>query len=180
MPKSIEQILDDIADALRADKEVLLDGVDWKRRPRAGGFDSLELVAPLAVDGVLRDGLAARISCRSDLCDCDVHATLQIYVPALSAYANVQRVEWKPNGRHTNDGAAPAALKFKIFADRWYDFGLNRRLGVGALRQTVKMIAQELPYPIDDFNQLLEFLEQVWNVRGIICIPPPPWEGRFA
>lgn len=179
MPKSIDEILDDIAEILKAEKQVLLDGIDWQRRPRAGGFDGLELVIPLSLGGVVRDGLAARVSCRSDLCDCEVHAQMQVYVPAISAYAHVQRVEWRPNSRHTNDGSAPAALKFKTFADRWYDFGMNRRLGVGALRQTSKMIAQELQ-PIGDFNQLLEFLEQVWNVRGIRRIPPPPWEGRFA
>jgi hypothetical protein len=180
VPQSIEQILEGIASMLQVPKDLLLDGIDWQRRPRAGGFDSLELAVPVAVGGAVRDGLAVRISCRSDLCDCDVHAHLQVYIPALASYANVQRVEWRPNGRHTNDGNAPAALKFKTFEDRWYEFGLNRRLGVGSLRQTVKMIAQGLPRPISDFNELLAFLEEVWNVQGVVRIPPPPWEGRLA
>ncbi len=179
VPATIDQILDQIDAMLRAKKDLLLEGIDWQKRPRAGGFEALDFVAPVAVDGVVRNGLSVRITCRSDLCDCDVHAHLQIYVPAISADANVQRVEWRPNSRHTNDGKAPAALRFKTFTDRWHEFSLNRRLGIGALRQTVPMIAQDLPRPIADFNELLEFLGEVWNVEGVVRIPQPPWEGRI-
>jgi hypothetical protein len=179
MAGEIDRILDRIADILRQDKEMLLDGVSWTRRARAG-FDMLEMTAPVATSGVLRDGLQARISCRSDLPDCDVHAQLQVYAPALSGYAHVQRVEWKPNGPHTNGANAPAKLRFKTFHDRWYEFGVNRRLGIIGLRQTGNMIAQALPYKIGTFNELLAFLEQVWKVSGLSRVPIPPWEDRLV
>jgi hypothetical protein len=174
----IELILDRIADILHQDKDLLLEKVSWQRRARTG-FEALELTAPMAIDGVIRDGLQARISCRSDMAERDVHAQLQVYVPALSAYAHVQRVEWRPNAPHTNSGNAPAKLRFKIFYDRWYDFGLNRRLGVAGLRQTGPMIAQTLPLEIATFNELLAFLEQVWKVSGVRRVPMPPWEDRL-
>ena len=82
MAGEIDRILDRIADILRQDKEMLLDGVSWTRRARAG-FDMLEMTAPVATGGVLRDGLQARISCRSDLPDCDVHAQLQVWSAPL-------------------------------------------------------------------------------------------------
>ena len=131
------------------------------------------------VDLVRTCAMQARISCRSDMAERDVHAQLQIYVPALSSYAHVQRVEWRPNGPHTNGGNAPANLRFKKFYDRWYDFGLNRRLGIAGLRQTGPMIAQALPREIGTFNELLAFLEQVWKVSGVRRVPIPPWEDRL-
>ena len=97
-------------------KELLVERVSWTRHGRAG-FNALEFAAPIATGGVIRDGLQARISCRSDMAQRDVHAQLQVYVPALNAYAHVQRVEWRPNRRHTNSGNAPAKLKFKEFTD---------------------------------------------------------------
>jgi len=180
VPASVEEILDQIANMLQADKQLLLEGVDWQRRPRAGAFDSLDFQAPVSIGGVIRNGLVARISCRSDLWECDVHAQLQVYVPAISSYAHVQRVEWRPNSRHTNDGKAPAALRFKTFSDRWHEFGVNRRLGLPALRQTLPGIAQELPCQPANFNELLAFLEEVWNLSGVVRIPQPPWEGRIV
>jgi hypothetical protein len=176
---NVDHILDQISQMLAAEKELLTDGVDWQRRGRAGGFDALEFAAPIAMAGVIINGLQARISCRSDLVDCDVHAQLQVYVPAISGYAHVQRVEWRPNSRHTNDASAPAELRFRTFTDRWHEFGLNRRLGVSALRQTGPMIAQALPRNIGSFNELLELLQEVWKVEGIGRIPPPPWEDRI-
>jgi hypothetical protein len=178
MPGEIDHILDQIADVLRQDKELLPEGVAWMRRARTG-FDALELTAPIAIGGVIRDGLQARISCRSDMPEGDVHAQLQVYVPALNGYAHVQRVEWKPNAPHTNGGNAPADLRFQKFYDRWYEFGLNRRLGITGLRQTGPMIAQALPREIGTFNELLAFLEQVWKVSGVSRVPIPPWEDRL-
>jgi len=90
MAGEIDRILDQIAEILRQDKQLLVENVAWKRRSRAG-FDALELTAPIAIDGIIRDGLQARISCRSDTPERDVHAQLQIYVAALNAYAHVQR-----------------------------------------------------------------------------------------
>jgi hypothetical protein len=177
MPAEIDRILDEIADMLRQNKEMLLEGVSWTRHARTS-FYALELTAPVAIQGVLRDGLQARISCRSDLPECDVHAQLQVYVPALRGYANVQRVEWRPNRPHTNDANAPVGLRFETFHDRWYDFGLNRRLGIKGLRQTGTMIAQALPQ-IGSFNELLAFLERVWKISGVSRVPIPPWEGRL-
>jgi hypothetical protein len=179
MSAEIDLILDRIAEILRQDKEMLLDRVCWTRRARVG-FDTLELTAPVAIEGVLRDRLQSRISCRSDLPDSDVHAQLQLYVPALSGYAHVQRVEWRPNGSHTNGGKAQASLRFKTFQDRWYEFGVNRRLGIVGLRQTGTMIAQALPHEIGTFNELLAFLEQVWKVSGVTRVPIPPWEDRLV
>jgi hypothetical protein len=178
MAGEIDHILDRIADILRQDKELLLEGVSWARRPRTG-FDALELTAPIAVGGVIRDGLQARISCRSDMAEQDVHAQLQVYVPAIGHYAHVQRVEWRPNAPHTNGGNAPAKLRFKMFYDRWYEFSLNRRLGRAALRQTGRMIAQPLPQEVGAFNELLALLEQVWKVSGVSRLPMPPWEDRI-
>lgn len=175
----VENIFDQIGMMLKADKVLHLDGVDWRRRPRAGGFDGLEYVAPVSIDGVIRDGLAARISCRSDLIECEVHAQLQVFVPAIAAYIHIQRVDWRPNSRHTNDGKAPAALRFRTFTDRWHEFNINRRLGLPAFRQMVPGIAQELPCTPACFNELLAFLGEVWNVSGVIQIPQPPWEGRI-
>jgi hypothetical protein len=177
-PGEIDKILDRISDTLRQDKELLLEGVSWIRRARTG-FDALELTAPIALGGVIRDGLQARISCRSDMPERDVHAQLQVYVAALNVYAHVQRVEWRPNAPHTNGGNAPAKLRFKTYYDRWYDFGLNRRLGITGLRQTAPMIAQPLPREIGTFNELLAFLEQLWNVSGAGRVPIPPWEDRL-
>jgi hypothetical protein len=179
MRGQIDHILDQIADILRQNKELLLDRVAWARRERIG-YDELELTAPIAINGVLRDGLQARISCRSDMVECDVHAQLQVYVPAIGSYAHVQRVEWRPNRPHTNTGNAnaPANLRFKKFYDRWYEFGLNRRLGMDGLRQTTPMIAQALP-EIGTFNELLAFLEQVWKVSGVSRVPIPPWQDRL-
>jgi hypothetical protein len=117
MPGETDHILDRIADILRQDKELLLEGVSWMRRARTG-FDSLELTAPIAIEGVIRDGLQARISCRSDMAERDIHAQLQVYVAAISHYAHVQRVEWRPNAPHTNGGSAPTRLRFKKFYDR--------------------------------------------------------------
>jgi hypothetical protein len=37
-----------------------------------------------------------------------------------------------------------------------------------------------LPSLISDFNELLEFLQEVWNVEGVVRIPHPPWEGRIV
>jgi hypothetical protein len=177
---NIDQILDQIAELIRADKDLLLDGADWRRTPRAGGFDALEFLAPIAISGVIINGLQARVSCRSDLTEKDVHAQLQLYIPAISAFAHLQRVEWRPNARHTNTASAPAALRFKTFSDRWYDFGLNRRLGVAGLRQTCTMIAQEPPRSIGSFNDLLAFLGEVWKIKGAVRIPAPPWEERLV
>ncbi|HMA74991.1 MAG TPA: hypothetical protein VKP67_26385 [Xanthobacteraceae bacterium] len=116
MRGQVDHILDAIADMLRQEKELLVERVSWTRHGRAG-FNALEFAAPIATGGVIRDGLQARISCRSDMAQRDVHAQLQVYVPALNAYAHVQRVEWRPNRRHTNSGNAPAKLKFKEFTD---------------------------------------------------------------
>ena len=52
----IDHILDRIADILRQDKELLLEGVFWIRRARTG-FDALELTASIEIGGVIRDGL---------------------------------------------------------------------------------------------------------------------------
>jgi hypothetical protein len=56
MRGEIDPILDRIADILRQDKELLLDKTSWQCRTRTG-FDALELTAPIAIDGVIRDGL---------------------------------------------------------------------------------------------------------------------------
>jgi hypothetical protein len=176
----IDRILDGIADLLGRQKELLSDGLKWERRVRAGRFAALELAAPLAIDGVIRDGLQIRLSCRSNLVEQDIHAQLQVYVPSLGSNAHVLRVEWRPVAAHTNNGAAPAKLQFKKFADRWYEFGLNRRLGVAGLQQRVTMIAQPLPADIATFNDLLEFLGIVWVVSGMSRVPTPPWEDRLV
>jgi hypothetical protein len=171
--------LDDIAELLAQPKELIADRPIWERRARVG-FDSLEFAVPLAIGGVIPHGLQARISCRSDMSDCDVHAQIQVWVPALAAYAHILRVEWRPNNPHTNPATAPASLRFKTFRDRWYDFGLNRRLGVPGLRQTCTMIAQPIPREIRSFNELLVFLQEVWKVTDISRVPSPPWEDRLV
>jgi hypothetical protein len=176
---AIDQILNDLASLLVQEKELLTENVLWVKRGKAG-FDQLEYVAPISVGGVIRSGMQARITCRSDLPDEDVHAQLEVYVEALQGYAHVQRVGWLPNSPHTNNGSAPASLKFKTLKTRWYEFGLNRRLGVGGLRQTVVMIAQPFPREVTSFQELLVFLEEIWKVLGVRRVPHPPWEGRLV
>lgn len=178
MPVDVNRILDQIADLLAQDKDLLSENVSWAKRTRAG-FDQLEFTAPIAVGGVIRDGLQARITCRSDLPDEDVHAQLQVYVPVLAGYAHVQRVDWRPTAPHTNNAQAPSKLRFKTLKTRRYDFGVNRRLGIAGLRQTTTMIAQECPN-IENFKDFLVFLEEMWKVRGISRVPMPPWEGRLV
>lgn len=178
MPQDVGYILNRIAEILPQEKELLLEGVIWERRARRG-FDALELTAPIAIGGVIRDGLQARLSCRSDMPNRDIHAQLQVYVSELNLYAHVQRVEWRPNAPHTNRGNAPAKLRFKEFFDRKYDFGMNRRLGIAGLRQTAPMIAEPLPRQIESFNELLAFLEELWKASGASRIPTPPWENRL-
>jgi len=133
MAREIDDILDRIAEILRQEKELLREGVFWRRLPRTG-FDALELTAP---------------------------------------------IEWRPNAPHTNRGNAPAKLRSLKLYDRWYEFGLNRRLGVAGLKQTGPMIAEALPQEIWTFDELLAFLEQVWKVSGVSRVPTPPWEGRL-
>lgn len=176
----IDRELDAIAEMLKQKKDLLSEGVDWRKRDRAGRFQALELVAPIAINGVIRHGLSARISCRSDVSEADVHAQLQVHVPLLGTDAHICRVEWRPASSHTNPATAPAGHRFKSLKDRWYDFGVNRRLGIGALRQTVPMCAQELPRNADNFNELLELLGELWNVSGIDQLPIPPWEDRLV
>jgi hypothetical protein len=48
MAREIDDILEGIAEILRQDKELLLEGVFWRRLPRTG-FDALELTAPIAI-----------------------------------------------------------------------------------------------------------------------------------
>jgi hypothetical protein len=178
--RDFDRIADMIADILRSpEKRLVTEGVAWARRNRAGAFYGLEYLAPVAQAGVIRGGLQARIACRSDLVDEDVHAAIEVFVPALNSYVRVQRLEWRPTRAHTNNGSAPAALRFRKFVDRYYDFGMNRRLGVDCLRQTATMIAQELR-PIQSFNELLAFLGDMWNVQGTDLVPAPPWERRLV
>jgi hypothetical protein len=89
------------------------------------------------------------------------------------------RVEWRPNTPHTNRGNAPAKLRSLKLYDRWYEFGLNWRLGVAGLKQTGPMIAEALPQELRTFDELLAFLEQVWKVSGVSLVPTPPWKGRL-
>jgi hypothetical protein len=178
MQASADQLLNEIADLLAQDKELLIENVSWARRSRTG-FDQLEFAAPVAVAGVIRDGLQARFTRRSDLPEEDVYAQLEVYVPALVGYAHVQRVGWRPNAPHTNNANAPSDLRFKTFKTRWYEFGVNRRLGIAGLRQTTTMIAKPCP-DIESFYELLVFLEEIWKVQGIRRVPIPPWEGRLV
>ena len=156
---------------LRQDKKIFLDGVFWRRHRRAG-FDALEFTAPITIAGVIRDGLQARISCRSDMPECDVHAQLQMYVPQLNCYAHIQRVEWRPNALHTNGGNAPAKLRFKKFHDRWYEFGLNRRLGVAGLRQTGPMIARSCRWKSRPLTNFWDFWSKCGRYRSTLILYP--------
>jgi hypothetical protein len=136
MRGEIDRILDRIADVLRQDKELLLEGVsmDAARANRVIRPARNSCLEPIADKP--RRSLWARSAPAHEMTEADVHAQLQVYVPAIGAYAHVRRVEWRPKSPHTNSGNAPARLRFKTFHDRWYEFGVNRRLGIAALRQT--------------------------------------------
>src|SRR5215467_4971249 len=175
MAANIDRILDQLADLLAQDKKLHLENTQWKRHARTG-FDQLEFVAPVSVGGVIRDGLQARVSCRSDLPEEDVHAQLQVYVPSIAGYAHIQRVDWRPPSPHTNNSSAPSRLRFKTYKTRWYEFGLNRRLGVAGLRQTTTMIARPLPREVESFYELMVLLEDIWKISGMSRVPIPPWE----
>src|SRR5260370_15474913 len=47
MPYDIHSVLDSIAEMIRAEKALVTENVDWRRRPQAGGYDALEFAAPL-------------------------------------------------------------------------------------------------------------------------------------
>ena len=179
MPADVDRILGQLGNLLAEEKELQFENISWVRHARTG-FDQLEYVAPIAVQGVIRSGLQARISCRSDLPDEDVHAQLEVHVPSLAGYAHLQRVGWRPNAPHTNNANAPSDLRFKTLKNRWYEFGVNRRLGIGGLRQTAVMIAKPFPRDVESFYELLVFLEEIWKVRDIRRVPVPPWEGRLV
>src|ERR1700721_2704924 len=98
-----------IPSLMEADKTI---GVDpaWHLDPHEG--HTLRASVPLAVEGVIQEGLYLEGRCISDNPDQDISISL-VYKPARGLSGPLCRVDWNPIQAHNNRGLISGPWRFK-------------------------------------------------------------------
>jgi hypothetical protein len=140
----------------------------------------VELSAPLAIDGVLLEGLELRLTALLDFPNRDVCFNLLCQPPA-GRKIPISRLEWNTMRPHTNRLVGPKNLHGLTFRgthlhsldDNW-DFTNDSFLD-GNLP-----VARNLEKNPENFLDLLECVANLFNIRNLERLEPPSWtEGTL-
>lgn len=147
---------------------------DWKPRPR----DSyVRLVSPLDVEGITVEGL--RFTASALLRTPQRSVTFQIeYLPPKRQPRGgpLARVEWKPLRPHNNKGIGPTEYRHTaIVGSHIHPFDLNWNHSAAQLRKGSLPIAVPISESVDTYEEILDFVEKKFKIKGVSELPHPPW-----
>jgi hypothetical protein len=105
---------------------------------------NLRISLPLAIGGIIPEGLYLEGRCTADLPDQDVSITLT-YKPAQGLSGPLCRIDWRPRQPHRNNGLGSGPWRFiPIEGSQLHVFEQNLSRGVD------RMFREDLPYCLTD------------------------------
>lgn len=151
-----------------------------KNLPLVPGWEAdesgkLSFCAPLDLEWVTYEGLFLRASAMQVLPERDVTFQLE-HRPAGERDGQLARMDWRPVHEHNNKGRGPPEYRFKVQLDTHYHrFDLNYSAASDSMLQSNLPIATPVEQIINDYNSLLDYMADAFNIRNLRELPPPPW-----
>lgn len=134
-----------------------------------------QVIIPIRLDGILRDGVQIRILTPAKVWEEDVYGQLEMRLPGVRRSLRLNAVEWRPLRPHGNPADGPAAHRRETLFDRWYPFEINAQHGMQAFDQNGAGIAVPLPREPTNFSEYANLCADLWVCPDMYDLPPPPW-----
>jgi len=149
----------------------LLVSVAWSE-PDSDGL--MSFLAPLAVNGVTFGGLTLRGNCYRDYPDSATMFQLEVERPGVRTRWPLLRLEWRPlNEPHKNPD------KTLIFGTHFHPFDPNWVEGNQAMRSRNLPWAVEIAPDLATYSEVIDFVANRFNIKGLDRLQPPRWIGRL-
>jgi len=134
-----------------------------------------ELNAPLDVDYITKEGFYLYGACAVDEPEKNVSFSL-LYKPVSGLSGPIARIDWLPFHDHGNKGRITGPWSWAtVKGTHIHSYDLNSRYGWDRMVKENLPIALPVDAELRDFNGLLEYVGQTWNISGIRAIPTPEW-----
>jgi hypothetical protein len=129
--------------------------------------------APLAIGGAIVEGLF--LHGRSLISEPGRDVSFSLEYSPVGSKATLDRVDWKPLTGHTNKGAGPNELRFRVIeGSHRHSFNANLT-SEGILRSGNLPIAEPIEAELPTFESLVRYIQRVYNIEGLENLPPPQW-----
>jgi hypothetical protein len=153
----------------------------WKVVPVRDVAAECRLSCPLAIGGLVAEGLTLVAAAPQYLPQQDVVLQLVSVWPASASRYHLTRIEWRPRKQHRNDGRAPPHLRFReIRGSQIHPFELNCRYGVDALSPSENLpVAEPLALEPQSYWEFLDLAGTLLNIEALAQIGEPPWAPRL-
>ncbi|HMN51575.1 MAG TPA: hypothetical protein PKB01_05900 [Xanthobacteraceae bacterium] len=138
--------------------------------------ESLEVVCPLEVDGIVVEGFQFRMTAKKRLPDEIIMAQVE-YHPPTETVGPLARIEWRPVSTHNNKGRGPLEWQNKIIRGcHYHRFDLNFN------QAEQRMLVRNLPLavPLNDspatYSELIVFVGKEFRIGNMRLVAEPQWE----
>jgi hypothetical protein len=148
-------------------------------------FDSqdqnkLRLSVPLAIDGVIEEGLYLDCHCPADDHDNDVTINMT-YKPVQGLSGPLTRLDWNPVHTHGNRGLIGGEWRYKtINGSHIHPFSENFAKGIKHMFDNNLPIAFPCTTTLQNFLEMLSYVGDVMRISDIQRVPPPPVSARLV
>jgi hypothetical protein len=140
----------------------------------------LRLSVPLAIDGVIEEGLYLDCHCPADDGDNDVTINMT-YKPAQGLSGPLLRFDWNPIHVHGNKGIIGGKWRYKpITGTHIHPFSENFAKGVKFMFDNNLPIAFPCDETLPNFREMLRYVGDVMKISDIQRVPLPPITSRLV
>lgn len=108
----------------------------------------------------------------------DQRVTFQLLVDADGTEYRIARIDWRPRQPHTNK-YGPDDLRGLTVETSIHDFPENSALGLEMMQSKNLPIAKPIEPGPQNFNELLDYLRGMFQLRNALDIPEPPWAPQL-
>lgn len=164
-----QQILSIMLEAYEAPK-IAMPPLDWKPDARNARY----LRVPIVCDCAPRDVLGVAIVGTAWTDEPDERVTFQLIVDVDGENYRIARIDWKPRQPHTNRVGPPELLGLSALTSI-HDFPENAALGLEKMQSENLPIVKAIDPEPADFNALLLYLRDTFQLENATDIPTPPW-----
>jgi hypothetical protein len=141
--------------------------------------NKLRLSVPLAIDGVIEEGLYLDGHCRADDQDNDVTINMT-YKPAQGLSGPLTRLDWNPIHPHGNKGLIGGEWRYKLIqGTHLHPFSENYVKGMKFMFDNNLPIALPCDEPLPNFREMLRYVGDAMKISDIQRIPLPPVTSRL-
>lgn len=133
----------------------------------------MSFLVPLDIEGVTIAEFALRGTAYEDIIDAAVTFQLEVGIGGIRTRNPLIRLDWRPKSPlHKNpDKVIIQGTHIHLFDDNWNEQG-QRKVG------------KNLPWAqkvsgIQSFNELLDYAEIIFKIKGIRDIPVPEWSQKL-